>query len=63
MYDVLIPTQISYAWMNKVHLLTYLLRQERYQDIDNVRNMKVRQERYQDIDNVRQSNGQLYHSQ
>ena len=25
MYDVLIPTQISYAWMNKVHLLTYLL--------------------------------------
>ena len=23
MYDVLILTQISYAWMNKVHLLTY----------------------------------------
>ena len=23
MCDVLIPTQISYAWINKVHLLTY----------------------------------------
>ena len=25
MCDVLIPAQISYAWINKVHLLTYLL--------------------------------------